>query len=166
MMIACGGEDDGQSGQIEAPELSEREQALQDIQAVLDETIERFKYFDKSALYEMELEYYKDQTTYGEYLEEDGIRHFNPDSVARIVAQDLEFRGPDTAAVDVQVVFVGPTGDSSFAQDTYTFLKRDGQWIKPTITSNYAAIREQQRYEELIRQADSAAKAEAEEGNW
>ena len=90
----------------------------------------------------------------------------HPDSVARIVAEDLEFRGPDTAVVDVQVIFVGPTGDSSFDNDTYTFLKQNGNWTKPTITSNYAAFGEQQKYEELIRQADSAAKAEAEEGNW
>jgi hypothetical protein len=143
--------------------VSGHEAEIRQIQAALDEAIERFKYGDKAALYDMELDYYKDRTTYDEYLQDRFIQIFNADTLDHIAVKDAVIVA-DTATVEVEVVFLGPSGEYSYDHDTYIMLKRDGRWIMRTLTSTPAAVLLQQEYENAIRSADSAAAAEAEEG--
>ncbi|MCB2230719.1 hypothetical protein KQH82_08380 [bacterium] len=133
------------------------------MQALVDEIIERFKYHDKAPLWENEFSYLHDRATFDEYLEYDHIKHFNPDSVDHIDLDSFEFHG-DTCYTWVTVYFEGPTGKVSTDHDVYPFYFHKGRWIRPTFTSNPSGIREQQEYERIMYQADSAAKAEAEEG--
>lgn len=141
----------------------ERAEDKQQMQALVDEIIERFKYYDKAPLWENEFSYLHDRATFDEYLEFDHIKYFNPDSIDHIDLLEFDFKG-DTCLVNVEVVFEGPTGKISKDYDTYSFFFHNGRWIRPTFTSNASGIIQQAEYERIIRAADSAAKAEAEEG--
>ena len=133
------------------------------MQADVDEAIERLKYADKGKLWEMEFEYLRDRSTFDDYLEFEHIKRFNADSVHRIDLKEFDFYG-DTCAIEVDIVFIGPTGDTSVQRTTHYMFYDGDRWIRPTFTATKAALELQQEYEAIIRAADSAAKAEAAEG--
>lgn len=141
----------------------ERVEDKQQMQALVDEIIERLKYYDKAPLYENEFSYLHDRATLDDYLNFDHIKWFKPDSIDHINLLEFEFKG-DTCIVDVEVVFKGPTGKISTDKDRYSFFYHNGRWIRPTFTSNVSGLQQQWEYERIVREADSAAKAEAEEG--
>jgi len=131
------------------------------IQEALTEAITRWHYGDKAALYDNEFEYLQERFTFDDYLKFGELK-LDADTVEDIIAKEIQLFDHDSAKVDAEVVFKGPTGKISRMRDQftqYTLYYHRGRWIRPTL-SQYAL---QQRYEQSRRAADSAADAEAEE---
>jgi len=146
----CSTDDSSSSGS------ADRKADVQQIKDALDETIVRLRYGDKSVLYEQEFAYVKDGLTYDEYLERNEIKRMNVDTVAAFVVKDAAFLPGDSALVDVDVVFVGPLGDTTHFPQTWHMYRYNDRWIRPTLST-----REGQDYwDERRRVADSAAEAE------
>ncbi|MFQ6008915.1 MAG: hypothetical protein ACE5K8_08210, partial [Candidatus Zixiibacteriota bacterium] len=129
------------------------------IDRMLNETITRLRYGDKSALYENEFEYFTDEVNFDEYLERDEIKWAQADTITFLEIKNVEFFDRDSALVSLTVHFEGPTGQKSYLDDRIVVYHHKGRWIKPTVT----VIDLQLDYEEKIRVADSAAAAEAAE---
>lgn len=147
---------------------SKREQKAADnktdeqlIQEALTEAITRWHYGDKAALYDNEFEYFQERFTFDDYLKF-GELQLDADTVEAINAMKIKLFGRDSAVVDAEVVFKGPTGKISRMRDAYTaymmYFHR-GRWIRATVSQ----FKLQQQYEHSRQAADSAAEAEAEE---
>lgn len=136
-------------------ELSEEEI----IEDMLNEVLTRLRYGDKSGLYENEFEYSNDETNFDEYLGMGQIRAAQADTITFVEVRHVNFFDHDSAIVDVTVHFEGPTDKKSFHRDKIVVYYHKGRWIKPTVS----VIDLQLNYDNMIRVADSAAAAEAEE---
>ena len=153
VMAGCGGK------QEKSADAGKTDQQL--IQEALTEAITRWHYGDKAALYDNEFEYLQERFTFDDYLKF-GELQLDADTVEDILAKEIQLFGRDSAKVDAEVVFKGPTGKISRLRDVftkYTLYYHRGRWIRPTL-SQYAL---QLRYEQSRHAADSAADAEAEE---
>ena len=129
------------------------------IEETINEVLTRLRYGDKSGLYENEFEYSNDETNFDEYLGMGQIRVAQADSIAFIEVRHVKFFDHDSAIVNVTVHFEGPTGKKSYLRDKIVIYYHKGRWIKPTVS----VIDHQVNYDNMIRVADSAAAAEAEE---
>jgi len=134
----------------------DRTSDIQQIKDVLEETAVRWRYGDKSVLFEQEFQYLKDGFTYDRYLEDDKIKRMESDTVRAFVVKDVRFLDGDSAMVDVDVVFVGPVGDTTRLAQTWPMHYYQGRWIRPTLTNRAG----QDQWDERRREADSAAAAE------
>ncbi len=149
----CGGKKEGATAGGKSDE--------QQIQDVLNEVITRWHYGDKAGLYDNEFEYLRERYTFDDYLKFGELR-LDADTVEAIEAKDIKLFGRDSALVDAEVVFKGPTGKITRLRNATTQYKMyyyGGRWIRPTV-SQYDL---QMRYEQSRRAADSAAEAEAKE---
>lgn len=151
MLAGCGGD-----SQKAAPASSGSDE--EQIQALLTEIITRWHYGDKAALYDNEFEYVRDRITFDDYLKRKELM-LDADTVQGINVKTAHIYDKDSAVVDVEIVFEGPTGKISKVNDTYYLYYENGRWIRPTI----GVYEGQQQYEMIRRQADSAAAAEAED---
>ena len=154
IIVGCSADPDGNKPQSSV--LSDREL----IEVVLDETASRWRLGDKAVLYDMEFSYFKEEFTYDEYLEMKQIKRLKGDTLETFRVNDIEFYEQDSAKVEVDVVFVGPSGDTSHLDNTWMMFFHEGHWIRPSI-SNVAF--ELKRIEER-RVADSMAALESDEG--
>jgi hypothetical protein len=153
-LFGCSSEK-GQSGsQSVSPEDDRRE-----IEATLEETATRWRYGDKVILYEQEFECLQVEHTFDEYLEKSEIKMMQSDTVATFAVRNVRFFDRDSAQVSVDVVFVGPAGDTTLYPQEWTMYYHCGHWIRPTLSSPG----DQLRFEERRRKADSAARAEENE---
>jgi len=142
--------------------LSIQEQDRLEIKTSLAETAGRWRYGDKVVLYEQEFEYLQIEHTYDSYLEIDRIKRMESDTVVAFDVKDIKFFDRDSASVSLDVVFVGPAGDTTRMPQEWVMYYHRGRWIRPTLSSiKYQAI-----YEERRRQADSAAAAEEDGDDW
>ena len=142
-----------------------REAAIQAIQATLTEVASRWHFGDMGVLYDFEFEYFQAEFTFDEYLEIPKIkrvRRMGADTLEAINVSDVRFFGRDSADVDVEAVFIGPTGLTSYDYDTYRMHFHRGRWIHATVSTR----EDQLRYEDDRRIADSAAEAEMSEEGW
>jgi hypothetical protein len=130
-----------------------------EIEAVLEETATRWHYGDKAILYEQEFECLQVEYTFDKYLENDRIKEMESDTVSAFNVKDVRFFDRDSALVSVDVVFVGPAGDTTLHPQEWKMYYHRGHWIRPTLSS----LGEQLRFEERRRKADSAAEAEENE---
>jgi len=146
----CGGKKEGPSAGGKSDE--------QLIQDALSEAITRWHYGDKAALYDNEFEYLQERFTFDDYLKF-GELQLDADTVEGINAKKIELFGRDSAKVDAEIVFKGPTGKISRMNDTYWLWYHRGRWIRPTLSR----FEQQQQYEQSRQAADSAADAEAKE---
>ena len=110
-------------------------------------------------LFEQEFECIQVEYTYDEYLEIGKIKGMESDTVHAFTVNDVQFFDRDSALVSVDVVFVGPAGDTTFYPQEWTMYYHRGHWIRPTLSTP----EEQLRFEERRRKADSAARAEEDE---
>lgn len=152
--LGCSSEKGQTGGQSVSPADDRRE-----IEATLEETATRWRYGDKVILYEQEFECLQVEDSFDEYLESDQIRQMSSDTVRAFNVKDVRFFDRDSALVSVDVVFVGPTGDTTLYPQEWTMFYHRGRWIRPTLSTP----EEQLRFEERRRKADSAAKAEENE---
>lgn len=153
LLVSCGGKDQTASNDGKTDQ--------QVIQEALTETITRWHYGDKAALYDNEFEYLQERFTFDDYLKFGELR-LDADTVEDIIAKEIQLFDHDSAKVDAEVVFKGPTGKVTRLRDPftqYTLYYHRGRWIRPTL-SQYG---QQQKYEQSRRAADSAADAEAKE---
>lgn len=153
-VAGCSSEPDPAS---QAPQGMEADRL--EIEATLEETAVRWRYGDKVILYEQEFEYIRDERTYDEYLEIDRIKKMESDTVVAFAVKDIQFFDRDSANVMVDVVFVGPSGDTTRLPQNWTMYYHQGHWIRPTLSS----LKWQLEFEERVRRADSAAAAEEDE---
>jgi hypothetical protein len=144
----------GKNGSSPSSSMSTKDQ----IQASLTETITRWHYGDKGGLYDNEFQYIKDRFNFDEYLKF-GELGLDADTVDGITVEKVNMLGQDTAIVDVDVIFKGPTGKISHMKDRYPMFLQQGRWIRPTL----GMVPQQIEYEKSRRAADSAADAEAKE---
>jgi hypothetical protein len=139
--------------------LAGKSQEWRDIQAMLDEVITRWRYRDKTVLYDLEFEYIRDQFTYDEYHDIPQIKHVHADTVYSLELLSLTlFDEGDSARGDVLATLISTGGDTIEVTDNYPFYYRDGRWIRPTIGSYIV----QRDYDSLQQEAIEAARREAE----
>ena len=127
---------------------------------ILNLTMDRLRYSDKSHIYELEFPYYREVFTFDQFLQNSRIRGANADTLEFVDIVKLSMYEPDSAVAYVEVHFRGPSGKETVLKgDSLTFYWFGGNWVRPTI-STYGG----QRQHDVIRQrADSAAQAEEEE---
>lgn len=125
--------------------------------AELNEALVRLSYGDKTGLYDLEFQYLRDEKNFDDYVGLRSIEFAKMDSLDHIEVTRIKYANEDSAEVAIIYVFstIGRSGGSEMHDKLWVY--RDGdRWIKPT-ASNF---KKQQDYEELIRKADSAARAE------
>jgi hypothetical protein len=153
-LIGCSSEK-GQSGNKSVSPADDR----REIEATLDETATRWRYGDKAILYEQEFEYVQVEHTFDKYVAIDKIKRMESDTVRAFAVKDVQFFDRDSAQVSVDVVFVGPAGDTTRLPQKWMMFYHRGRWIRPTLSSFTGQL----QFEERRRKADSAAKAEENE---
>ncbi|MFQ5452915.1 MAG: hypothetical protein ACE5D6_01855 [Candidatus Zixiibacteriota bacterium] len=128
------------------------------IENVLNEAMTRLHYGDKSGLYENEFIYYKNMATFDEYLKTGQMAYAEAESLTFVEIVDLTLFDHDSAEANVTVHFKGASGKEHHLYDQMvTVYYHRSRWIKPSVS----VIEQQVEYDNLIRQADSAAAAEA-----
>jgi len=154
LLVGCSSDESQSGGAARTYEDDRRE-----IEGTLDETATRWRYGDKAILYEQEFEFVRIEYTYDEYLEIDRIKRMESDTVRAFRVKDVKFFDRDSAQVSVDVVFVGPTKDTTRLPQEWTMYYHKGRWIRPTMSTPAG----QAEFEERKRKADSAAAAEEDE---
>ncbi|RKX26180.1 MAG: hypothetical protein DRP47_08600 [Candidatus Zixiibacteriota bacterium] len=123
---------------------------------MLNDALIRLSYEDKSGLYELEFEYFTDENTYDDYLERGDVKWIHMDSIIHLDVHEIEYFGDDSAHVNVEYVFNSAAGGQSRMPDKLSIYKKNGRWMKPTITTLY----HQEEYEQIIMEAEAAAEEE------
>ena len=152
--VGCNDKAEKAAGQSSTPTASTDDRAL--IQEALTEAIARWHSGDKAVLYDNEFEYLQAKYNFDDYLTFRQIEFAEADTVTGIAAQEYTFFGRDSALVNVEVTFKGPSGKVSKDYDKYMMYFHRGRWIRPSVGS----IEIQREYDQIRRQADSAAEAE------
>lgn len=157
VLAGCSSRDDksGKSGNADSIAQNDR----REIEATLQETAERWRYGDKAVLYDQEFEYAQVEFNYDQYLEVPKIKRMESDTVRAFDVKDVKFYDRDSAHVAVDVVFVGPAGDTTHMPQQWTMFYHRGRWIRPSLSTPEG----QKEFEERRRKADSAAAAEENE---
>lgn len=128
-----------------------------EIEAIMNEAFDRLRLKDKSFLYENEFAYYREKYSFDYYLEEVRIKNAVADTLERIDVVSVTYYGKDSAGADVEVHFKGPSGKQTILRERNVMLyRRDGRWIKPTVSNSLA----QKQYDEIRENAEKAAKSE------
>ncbi len=128
------------------------------IEALMNEAMDRLRYKDKSFLYENEFAYYREKYTFAYYLNEVKIKSAQADTLEHVNVVSVTYYGTDSARADVEVHFKGPSGNKTILREPNAMLyRRDGHWIKPTVSNSLA----QRQYEEIRENAEKAAKSES-----
>lgn len=129
----CSGGDQAQepgpSRATSGDSLTFEKQIEQQINLVMD----RLRYDDRSGLWENELEYFYDEMTFDEYLKIGRISNASADTLEFIEVRKItEF--PDSLVLSVGVHFRGPSGRESILSDQMTMYRKEGRWVKPTLS--------------------------------
>lgn len=130
------------------------------IEEEMQEVLTRWRYHDKAGIYDNEFEYVRDRYTLTEYLNLTKIKVMIADSLMGYEVTGGQFFGRDSVIVDDIVKFVGPSGKPTNFVNKDKLFWHQGRWIRPTLSQKW----EQIEFEDMVRQADSAAAAEESEG--
>ncbi len=153
LIIACSQDEADKAGESGAAGISDTSGAVvaqldqQTIDSIaidksLKTALKRWKYRDKAALYDMEFPYLRDEYTFDEYLEQPAIMNASADSLIDQQIKSIQFfKSGDSAYVFEKLWFEGPSGRTWEHGNYERMYKRDGRWIRPTI-SNFDAQRE------------------------
>ena len=155
LIIGCSAGQDGDTSQG-APEpaaMTAEEQIAHD----LNEALVRLSYGDKTGLYNLEFPYLREETTFDAYLKLRSIEFAQMDSLDHLEVNAFNYFETDSAAVDVAYVFNSLSGEQTKLPDRLIIYKHGDRWVKPTASS----LRKQMEFDDLVRQADSAAAAES-----
>ena len=157
VLFGCGGNDEATSelpgednGMADSTKVDDRSDDWKEIEKVIDETIVRLRYRDKSGLYENEFEYLRDEENLDQYVKHGEVIWANADSLERVEINDIRFFERDSAWIQVTFHFMGASGKEHISSGKLNAYYHHGRWIKPYM-STYVR---QMEYEELIRQAD------------
>ena len=105
-----------------------------EIQQTLSEAIERIKYKDKTALYDLELNYLYDEYTYDEYIQHGWVKAAEADTIESITVTQIQFFNMDSARVSDKVVFDGPIMGRNETTNTYMMYYQRDRWLRPTVS--------------------------------
>lgn len=144
----------------DAPSIMERDRL--EIETSLAEIAGRWRYGDKAVLYENEFEYLQSEHTYDAYLEIARIKRMESDTVVAFQVKDVKFFDRDSAKATIDVVFVGPSLDTTRMPQLWTLFYHQDKWIRPTLST----LENQLVFEERRRKADSAAAVEEDSEDW
>jgi hypothetical protein len=156
-LVACSSDSDEPGTSVATPE-----QDRLDIEANLAETAGRWRYGDKAVLFDQEFEYLRVEHTYDSYLEIDRIKRMEADTLRAFDIHNIKLFDRDSAVVSLDVVFVGPTEDTTLMPQEWTMYYHRDRWIRPTLSTRQL----QAHFDERRRLADSAAAAEEDGEDW
>lgn len=156
VMVVCGEKKEEEATSLDYSEWTDSML----IEDALRSTLFRWKYQDKIALYDMEFEYIQDSFDVESYLTHKRIQAASVDSLVDFRLTGIQLFGKDSALVDDELHWLSKTGDTVIMPSKDMVYFHRGQWIRPTLGTSAG----QKAYMESIRQADSAAAAEEEEG--
>ena len=128
-----------------------------DIEIVINETIDRMRYGDKSGLYEMEFNYLTDAETFDDYLKRGEVRWANADSMSYIEVKRVTPFGEDSASVDVLIHMTKSDGTDLPVDEHFLLYHIYDYWNKPFVSR----IEDEIKYQNLIHDAERAAEEEA-----
>jgi len=144
-------------GRLDTSRYSHLSPQDQKLAATLNEALVRLSYGDKTGLYDLEFQYLRDEKNFDDYVRMRSIEYARMDSLDHIGVTRVKHYGEDSAEVDIIYVFSTIGGSSGSEMHDKLWVYRQGeQWIKPTVST----YKKQEDYEDLIRKADSAARAE------
>ena len=115
----------------------------------------RWKHRDKAALYDMEFPYVREEYTYDEYLQDERIKKANADSLIGYRVTAVEFLEHDSAIVDDELTWLGPSGDTTVLENRNMLYYYGGRWIRPTL----GTLEQQLQNDDLQRITDSLSAA-------
>lgn len=160
--LGCSSDEDGATSQTDAASDQTPVEDMSDsaqMQYAINNMIQRVAYGDKSGMWENEFSYLRDGETFEHYRTTHSMVTFaRKDTLDSVQIVEVDMYKPDSAVTTARLHFTGPTGISSTIENPITFYWRRGKWIKPTVS----AYPNQKEYDDIVRRADSAAKAEAE----
>lgn len=156
VMVGCSSEKEAEndnSAQTSTSAMTKDDQ----IEAIMNEAMDRLRYKDKSFIYENEFRYYRDKFTFDDYLKERRIASAQADTLEFIDVLNVTYFGEDSAKADVEVHFKGPSGKETIRPEKgVTLYWHEGKWIKPTVSNVIA----QKEYDDIIEKAKSASESE------
>ncbi len=163
LVIGCSSDDPrGDAAGASEPAGATELTGAEAIQESLNEVVARWHHGDKAVLYDNEFPYLREDFTFEDYLENKQVKMLQADSLAAMKIKDVQLLGKDSAIVDVDVIFVGPLGDTSHLDNTYVMYYHGGRWLRPTL-SGYV---QQMERDTDRRIADSTAAAESDDEEW
>ena len=127
-----------------------------ELAALLNDVLIRLSYEDKSGLYELEFDYFLDEYDFDHYIRRADVMWIHMDSLDHLAVDSIWHFGDDSAHAKVEYVFNSSDGGQSRLPDRFTIFRKNGRWVKPTITTQY----HQEEYERTIREAEAAADEE------
>ncbi len=155
LLIGCSASQDEQTSQADTDRaaMTEEEQVAYD----LNEALVRLTYGDKTGLYNLEFPYLREETDFDSYLKLRSIEFAQMDSLDHMEVNNFQYFENDSAAVDVAYVFNSLSGKQTKLPDRLMIYRYNDRWVKPTASS----LKKQLEFDDLVRQADSAAAAES-----
>jgi hypothetical protein len=152
LLFGCG--DSADTTEAALTEVSGDSVVIAQIEADLNEALTRLRLGDKSGLYEMEFQYFTDETNFDDYLKKGEIQFAQADSLESLTIQSIDmFKEDDSARLKVDVFFIGPSGKESHILQEIPVYLHQGRWIKPTVSTRD----HQDPYDELIKAAEADA---------
>jgi hypothetical protein len=153
-LIGCSAsQDDTSQVDTDKAAMTEEEQIAYD----LNEALVRLTYGDKTGLYELEFPYLREETNFDVYLKLRSIEFAQMDSLDHLEVNKFEYFDDDSVALSVAYVFNGISGEQTKLPDRLMIYRYNDGWVKPTASS----LKKQMEFDDLVRQADSAAAAES-----
>lgn len=128
-----------------------------EIEIVLNETVDRMRYGDKSGLYDMEFDYLRDAETFDDYLKRGEVRWANADSMDYIEVLRVTPFGDDSVSTDVLIHMTKSNGTKLAFDEHFLLYHIYDYWNKPFVSR----IEDEIKYQNLIRDAEQAAREEA-----
>ncbi len=129
------------------------------LKASMTEFIERMIEGDKTVLYEHEFSYYKDETSFSEYMTQHKVIDYAYDTLGGITYNTVNILG-DSAIVNANIIYESKAGGEIIKTYTFKMYNFNGKWIKPYLSK----VRLERDYLEQRRIYDSTVAAE-EAGN-
>jgi len=160
LFLACSGNDKQESSEA-AAEVAEQSDETE-LKAALTEMIKRISYGDKTAFYENEFQYYRDEISLSEYMELHRVKDYAFDTLRGIAFDSVRIMG-DSAIVWAEAIYESKAGGE--VRKAYPPLKMynfQGRWIWPYMSRGHA--RDEIEYLDELRRYDSDAAAEEKEG--
>lgn len=167
-LAGCGGDDTGtKEAIVEGGSVASTTDTLRQydtttvegaIAKALNDAMDRLRYDDKSGLWENEFSYLHDGEDFDFYMRRRQIFNARADSITYLEVRNVQEFEDDSAAVEVRVHFLGPSGTPTHLDDNIIVYRHNERWIKPTVS----VYEQQAMYDSIRQEAIDAARREAE----
>jgi len=154
MAIGCGNKE----GEKTSSDTGQSNQdAKAQIQASMDEMIDRLKEGDKTVLYESEFTYYRDEVPLSDYMELYRVKNYPYDSLSHVVIDSIDLMD-DSALVYLRLFYNTPNAELQGHPYSTKFYYSEGRWTKPYMSLWPNEVEYQERikaYQEAVKQEES-----------